>query len=626
MAVFALREISLSFGSAPVLDGVNLVVEPGERLGLVGRNGAGKSTLMKLIARELKPEEGVIEAQDGMRVARLVQDLPDDRPGTVFDVVAEGFGAAGEDVKRLYRSEELDRVVDAEGGWMHVHEVTGVITRVGLEPDVEFSTLSGGQRRRVLLAQALVVDPDVLLLDEPTNHLDISTIEWLEGFLVREQRTLVFVTHDRAFLQKLATRIIELDRGKLLSWDCDYRTYLERRAQFLADESARLERMDKRIAAETVWANRNVEARRTKSVGRLRDLEALRAERAKMRSHVGQAKIQIQEAERSGRLVAEIEHLHFAWENGRPLVSDLSSMVLRGDRLGIVGPNGAGKTTLVRLLLGQIAPTSGKVKIGTNLQIAYFDQRRDDLELDKSVADNVADSNDRVTVNGQNRHVYGYLRDFLFTDDRARVPARVLSGGEKNRLLLAKLFLKPSNVLVLDEPTNDLDAETLDLLEERVAEYPGTVIVISHDRAFLDSVATSTLIAEGEGRWMEYAGGYSDAQIQRAASKAAEAAAAAGASSSVAAASDNRERPKANRGPKLSFKEAKELEGMEAHIATLEAELAKANAILADPNFYTQRAGEVASVTAKVAELEASLERAFERWEELEAIKTASAR
>lgn len=620
MAVFALRDISLSFGNAPVLDGVNLVVEPGERLGLVGRNGAGKSTLMKLIAGELRPEEGLVEATDGLRVARLVQDLPEDRPGTVFDIVAEGFGEDGRDAARLHYGVEVDLVRDAAHSWTLVHAVNGTIGRIGLDPEAAFSSLSGGQKRRVLLAQALVVDPDVLLLDEPTNHLDIASIEWLEGFLVREPRTLVFVTHDRAFLQRLATRIIELDRGKLLSWDCDYRTYLERKEQYLADEAARLERMDKRIAAETVWANRNVEARRTKSVGRLRDLEKLRQERAKMRSHVGQAKIQIQEADRSGKLVAEIEKLSFAWDDGRMLVRDLSTMVLRNDRLGIVGPNGAGKTTLVRLLLGELKPTAGKVKTGTNLQIAYFDQRRDHLELEKSVADNVADGNDRVTVNGNNRHVHGYLRDFLFSDDRARVPARVLSGGEKNRLLLAKLFLKPSNVLVLDEPTNDLDAETLDLLEERVAEYPGTVIVISHDRAFLDAVATSTLIAEGEGQWVEYAGGYTDAQTQRAAATKA----AAANDAKPGDEGDNRGRNKTGRGPKLSFKEAKELEGMEDHIATLEASLEKVNATLADPNVYTQRAAEVPGLTAKVQELETALETAFARWEELEAIKSAS--
>lgn len=622
MALFALRDIQLNFGGAPVLDGVDLVVEPGERVGLLGRNGAGKSTLMKVLARELKPDSGRIEEKDGLRIERLVQDLPGEEPGTVFDVVSSTFGDDAEDVRRLYRGlEDVSLVRDPNNVWPMVHAASGAISKLNLEPDVPFATLSGGQKRRALLAKALATDPDVLLLDEPTNHLDIASIEWLESFLLREPRTLLFVTHDRAFLQSLATRIVELDRGKLMSWDCDYRTYLERREAWLADEAIRRERLDKRIAAEEIWANKNVEARRTKSVGRLRDLEKLRVERAAQRAHVGTAKIAIQEAERSGRLVAELESMSFSYPDGKPLVTDLSTMVLRGDRLGIVGPNGSGKTTLVRLLLGQLAPSSGKVRTGTKLEVAYFDQRRDQLDLEKSVADNIADGNDRVTVNGHNRHVHGYLRDFLFSDDRARVPARVLSGGEKNRLLLAKLFLKPSNILVLDEPTNDLDAETLDLLEERVAEFPGTVIVISHDRAFLDAVATSTLIAEGDGKWVEYAGGYTEAQQQRAAALAPPKA-----SDDGDASVSYRERAKASRARKMSYKEERELEGMEAHIESLEATIASINATLADPAFYVDRADEAATFTAKLEAAEAALETAFARWEELEELKASLAK
>lgn len=620
MALLALRDLHLSFGGAPLLDGIDLVLEPGERVGLLGRNGAGKSTLMKIVAGELQPDRGRREEQDGLRIARLVQDLPGDRPGTIFDVVAEAYGDLAPAISRVYRGEDVGSdELDPNDIWPMVGEVSGIIHRLGLEPDADFGPLSGGQQRRGLLAQALVRDPDLLLLDEPTNHLDIASIEWLEGFLLRESRTLLFVTHDRAFLQRLATRIVELDRGALRSWDCDYRTFLERREAWLADEAIRLERMDKRIAAEEVWESKNVEARRTKSVGRLRDLEKLRQERASHRAHVGTAKIAIQEAERSGRLVAELENVHFAFEGKAPLVQDLSMMVLRGDRLGIVGPNGAGKTTLVRVLLGQLEANSGKVKTGSNLQIAYFDQRRDLLDLEKTVAENVADENDRVTIQGRTRHVHGYLRDFLFSDERARVPARYLSGGERNRLLLAKLFLKPANVLVLDEPTNDLDAETLDLLEERVAEFPGTVLVISHDRAFLDAVATSTLISEGEGQWVEYAGGYTDAQAQRAAATEPEQKV-----TDSTASSDYRERARASRGPKLSYKEERELEGMEAHMEALEAEISKVNETLADPDFYVSRADEAGPLAERLAELEASLETAFERWEELEAIKAAS--
>lgn len=621
MALIALRDIQLTFGGAPLLDGVNLVIEPGERVGLLGRNGAGKSTLMKIVARELSPDNGRREEKEGLRIARLVQDLPAEREGTIFDVVAEAFGEHAEDISRLHKGlEDIVLVKDPDLLWPHVYAVTNVIQRLDLDPDAPFSKLSGGQQRRGLLAQALATDPDLLLLDEPTNHLDIASIEWLEGLLIREGRTLLFVTHDRAFLQSLATRIVELDRGALRSWDCDYRTFLERREAWLADEAVRLDRMDKRIASEEIWENKGVEARRTKSVGRLRDLEKLRQERAAQRSHVGTANIHIQEAERSGKLVAELQDVSFAFDDQPKLIDGLTTMVLRGDRLGIVGPNGAGKTTLVRVLLGQLAASSGKVKTGTNLQIAYFDQRRDQLDLEKSVAENVADSNDHVVIDGRSRHVHGYLRDFLFTDDRARVPARVLSGGERNRLLLAKLFLRPANILVLDEPTNDLDAETLDLLEERVAAFPGTVIVISHDRAFLDAVATSTLIAEGEGRWAEYAGGYTDSQKQRAAANQP-----VKEETSEDTATSYKERSKAGRARKLSYKETRELEGMEAHIQMLEEELEKINATLAEPDFYVDRASEAAAFGAKVTKLETALETAFARWEELEELRAAIA-
>lgn len=626
MPLLSLRNIHHSYSSKKLFDGVNLTLHKGERVGLLGRNGAGKSTLMAIAEGVLRPDEGQRELQEGVRLGRLIQDLPSDRPGTILDVVTEAFGDDAATVAGLAKGELAhdSTSADFDTAWMQAQAAQREINRLGLDPDKAFSDCSGGQRRRVLLAQALVHDPDILLLDEPTNHLDIDSIQWLESFLVRDGRTLLFVTHDRAFLQQIATRIVELDRGQLRSWDCDYHTFLKRREAWLHEEEQRLARLDKRIASEEIWEKKGVEARRTKSVGRLRALEALRKERAEQRARLGNANIQIQEAERTGRIVAELKDVHFGYDDGPTIVQGLSTLILRGDRIGIVGPNGIGKTTLARILLGELTPDAGSVKTGTNLEIVYFDQRRDQLDLNATVARNVADENDRVTVNGRTRHVHGYLRDFLFTDERARVQARFLSGGERNRLLLAKLFLKPANVLVLDEPTNDLDAETLDLLEERVAEFPGTVLLISHDRAFLDAVATNTLFAEGEGKWTLYAGGYSDARAQQQAAttpastdthKAAEDA------TQQSAKEAYRARQRAKRPRKLSYKEKRELEGMENHIADLENQLDSVNATLADPDFYVERAHEAADLAEQAKDLESQLDAAFERWEMLEAIK-----
>lgn len=628
MSLLSLRDIHHRYASEPLFKGVNLVLHAGERVGLLGRNGAGKSTLMAIADGSLLPEEGHREVQDGVRIGRLIQDLPNDRPGTVLDVVAEAFGDAAATVAGLAKGElgQKSMSADFESAWLQAQAAQREFSRLQLDPNAQFSDLSGGQRRRVLLAQALVHEPDILLLDEPTNHLDIASIEWLEQFLLREGKTLLFVTHDRAFLQRVATRIVELDRGELRSWECDYHTFLERREAWLEDEAARRERLDKRIASEEVWERKGVEARRTKSVGRLRALEALRQERAQQRAQLGSANIQIQEADRTGRIVAELNNVHFAYDDDKTVVQDLSTLILRGDRVGIVGPNGAGKTTLARILLGELSPTQGSIKTGTNLQVVYFDQRRDQLDLNATVARNVADETDRVVINGRPRHVHGYLRDFLFTDERARVQAKYLSGGERNRLLLAKLFLKPANVLVLDEPTNDLDAETLDLLEERVAEFPGTVLLISHDRAFLDAVATNTLIAEGEGKWTLYAGGYTDAQQQRAKAQmdAAHAADETPLDEEINAKEAYRARQKARRIRKLSFKEKHELDGMEEHIAQLEQQLEILNATLADPDFYVRRAHEAAAIAEDVTKHEAALEEAFERWEMLEAIQAGT--
>ena len=608
MALIQLRGIHLSFGSAPVFDDASFSIERGERVGLLGRNGAGKTTLLRMIEGVLKPEQGVIERADALRVARLIQEIPSDDSGSVWELVASAFGAAGRDAAAMREGGES--IGDAAAAWAVAPAVETAIARLGLDPDQPFATLSGGLKRRAALARALATDPDILLLDEPTNHLDVEAIEQLESLLMREsQRGLLFVTHDRAFLERIATRIVELDRGKLNSWDCGYRTYLERREQQFANEEAAAARLDKRIAEEAEWASKNVAARRTKSVGRLRELERLRAVRAAQRKRPGELKMAIQEAENSGRLVCETQSLTFGFEGKPPLVKELSTFIMRGDRIGIIGPNGCGKTTLIRCLLGELTPTSGLVRTGARLEVVYFDQTREWLDPDRSVVDTVADGADRVTVDGRTRHVHGYLQDFLFSSERARVPVRLLSGGERARLLLARLFLKPSNVLVLDEPTNDLDTETLELLEHLLATYPGTVLVVSHDRAFLNEVVTSTLVFEGDGRIGDYPGGYDDWLRQRPepASKQPEKKAAPPAPKPVA--------PK----PQLSFKEKKELDELPARIEKLETEQRSLSALLADPVFYAKPAKETRPTMDRVAAIGEELARLYERWEALEA-------
>lgn len=615
MPLVTAREIVLGFGGPTLLDGVDLSIDAQERVALVGRNGAGKSTLMRVICGEMRPDSGTVERGDGIRIARLQQDLPASMAGTAFEIAAAAFGELGADAARLRAGEDAHGL-DAAAAWTLVPKIEQVLDRMSLDPDVVFDTLSGGLKRRVLLAQVLVTSPDLLLLDEPTNHLDIPAVEWLEQFLVRENRSLLFVTHDRAFLQRVATRIVEVDRGRVLSWNCDYRTYLERREQFLSDEAARNARFDKRMESEGVWANRNVEARRTKSVGRLRALEQMRQERAQRRDLMRTAKFSIQEAERSGRLVAEVKGLSYAWQDGPETVRGFDLNLLRGDRLGILGPNGCGKTTLIRLLLGELAPTGGTVRLGTNLQVVYFDQAREALDPDKTLADSVADGLDRVTIGGRDRHVIGYLQDFLFSGERSRVRVGLLSGGERNRLLLARLFLKPSNVLVLDEPTNDLDAETLELLEDRLAEYEGTVLVVSHDRAFLNAVCTSILAFEGQGTVREYVGGYDDWLAQRPAGVTLEA-----------------ERPVRRNEPtmrrdvavrktsprKMSFKEKQELAELPRRIEVLEAEQAALTAQLGDAAIYAD-AARARTATTRMDALTGEIERAYARWTELESL------
>ena len=606
MALFSLLEVSHAFGGPPVLDRVNFQVDAGERLCLVGRNGAGKSTLMKLIAGEVMPDTGQVFRQPGAVFTRLVQEIPAEMPGTVHDIVSSGLRPNDD-----HHEEDWEREVRVED----------LIERLQLPPGALFGELSGGLRRRVLLARALAGQPDLLLLDEPTNHLDIESILWLEDFLLSARVTLFFVTHDRAFLKKLATRIVELDRGILTNWDCDYDTYLVRRQERLEAEERQQALFDKKLAQEEEWIRRGVKAQRSRAQGRIHALMAMRAERRARREKTGNATLRLSEAERSGLKVIDAENVSFAYPDGRVLVKDLTTTIIRGDKIGLIGPNGAGKTTLIKLLLGQLAPSTGTLSHGTNMEVVYFDQFRDQIDDNRTVADNIANGNTTVTVDGRSRHVISYLQDFLFTPDRARTPARVLSGGERNRLLLARLFTKPANVLVMDEPTNDLDAETLDLLEDLLVEFKGTLLLVSHDRDFLDEVVTSTLVFEGDGRIGEYIGGYADwvREKERAVAKAKlvpvekPKAAATPAPAPKAA--------KASSARKLSSKELKELEALPARIEALEQEQATLGAKLSDPAFYKNEPGKFAEVKTRLDAIEREHAVAFARWEELEAAR-----
>ncbi len=608
MALLSLRSVSVAFGGPPLLDGINLQLEAGERLCLMGRNGTGKSTLLRLISGEINPDGGEIFRQQGLKVALVSQEIPQGLAGTVFDVVAGGTEAG------------LVDPGDADG-WRHHQAVERVVSRLKLDAEAPFDTLSGGTKRRAMLARALASEPDILLLDEPTNHLDIESIEWLEGFLLKQVKTLLFVTHDRAFARRISNRVAELDRGNLYAFDCGYDAFVARREELLAAEVTRQALFDKKLAEEEVWVRQGIKARRTRNEGRVRALQELRKERAARRTRVGTAKIQIQDAERSGRLVVEAQGATFGY-GGRPVIGNLTTTIISGDKVGIIGPNGSGKTTLLRLLLGELAPQQGHMKLGSRLEVLYFDQLRDKLDLDKSVQENVGEGNDTVTINGRPRHIIGYLQDFLFTPERARSPVRILSGGERNRLLLAKLFTKPSNVLVMDEPTNDLDVETLDLLEELLQEYAGTLLLVSHDREFLNNVVTSTLVLSGGGEVQEYVGGYDDWLRQAAAvaehekAKAARIAPQAKDARDKAAAAHpaaQQAKPK-----KLTYKEIRELEALPERINELELEKETLLVTLADPNFYRTAKDAVAKLTARLALLEQELAEAYRRWEELE--------
>ncbi len=599
MALLSLQDVNIGFGRPLLIEHVNLQIERGEKVCLLGRNGTGKSTLLKLINGDLIPDSGEMVRQKGMHTAYLSQEIPKELHGTVFDIVSDGF----EIPDRCKPTRNTDQV------WKRQHRVEKVLSQMQLDADAEFNTLSAGLKRRVLLARGLVCDPDILLLDEPTNHLDVDSIGWLEEFLLRYGGTILFVTHDRTFLKKLATRIIELDRGNLANWACDYETFLVRKQAVLDADESRHAVFDKKLAQEEIWVRQGIKARRTRNEGRVRALEDMRKARRERRQVMGTVRMQTQEAERSGALVIKVEDVTHGYDT-KPIISGFSAAIMRGDKIGIVGPNGSGKTTLLRLLLGELTPQQGNVRHGTRLNITYFDQLRAQLKEDKSVFDNIGDGNDVVTINGKSRHVISYLQDFLFFPDRVRVTVNALSGGERNRLLLARLFARPSNVLVMDEPTNDLDLDTLELLEELLLDYKGTLLLVSHDRTFLNNVVTSTFVFKGEGKVNEYIGGYDDWQRQSEVKRKYV--------TEKISAKTELMRKQCERPRKLTFKEQRELEALPQRIEVLETEQQQLYQAMGDPMFFQKGKDEIENVKARVSSLECELAEAYQRWETLE--------
>ena len=628
MAYITLREVHLAFGGPALLGGANFNLERGERVCLIGRNGEGKSTLLKLIEGSLLPDTGEVSIQNGLTVSMLAQDVPMDS-GKVADIVADGAGEAAE-VLRAYheasdacvlgdmdacdRMGELQHKLDQLDGWALENKVNSILSKMGLDPNADLADLSGGRKRRVLLARALLTQPDVLLLDEPTNHLDVESIEWLEKFLLDQNNlTLLFISHDRSFVDSIATRIVELDRGNLRSYEGNYSRYLDLKAQQMEAEEKQNALFDKRLAEEEVWIRQGIKARRTRNEGRVRALKDLREQSKARRSQQGKVSMATQDANRSGKLVFDIEHLSVAFDNQEPIIKDFSALVLRGDRIGLVGDNGVGKTTLIKAILGELEH-GGSVKTGTQLEVAYFDQLRNALDLEKSVKDNIAEGSDFVDLNGGRRHIYSYLQDFLFSPERARTPVKALSGGERNRILLAKLLLKPSNLIVMDEPTNDLDMVTLELLEEMLGNYTGTLLLISHDRAFMDNVVTSTWVFDGKGGIAEYVGGYQDYLEQRPDDKVVDQKSdvkKAQAKADAAAASTPKK-------VKLSFKDQRELEQLPAEMEKLETEQTELSAKLADGSWFVKDASAATAASQRLAEIEESLLEKLERWDLLE--------
>jgi len=606
MALISLQEVSLGFGGPLLLEEVNLQIERGEWVGLLGRNGAGKSTLLKLVNGNLEPESGSVSRQQGLRTAYLPQEVPQGLTGTIAEIVASGL--------------ESNAAPGSDQHWQDQLQIDQIIARMQLDPTVQFEILSAGMKRRVLLARGLVRNPELLLLDEPTNHLDIEAINWLEDFLKRWGGTLLFVTHDRVFLQKLTTRIVELDRGRLFDWNCDYATFMQRKEGMLSAEAEQNVLFDKKLAQEEAWIRKGIEARRTRNEGRVRALKRLREVRRERREQPGKVRMQIQADKRSGKLVIEAENISYSFGQ-HPIVRDFSTTIQRGDKLGIIGPNGSGKTTLLRLLIGEIPPQQGTVEHGTNLEIGYFDQLRAQLNENLSILDNVAQGRESVSVNDKPRNIYGYLEDFLFTRDRVQAPISALSGGERNRLMLARLFANPANLLVLDEPTNDLDIDTLEILEDLLLDYPGTLLLVSHDRAFLNNLVTSILVVGENGQISEYVGDYDDwlrqSQLENSETTPEK---------QRKAAPLTRPDESPTVGPKkLSYKEQraldeqkKELAELPQRIETLETEQHELAAAMTQPTFYQQDAAKIAEASNRLKELENELAQAYQRWEELE--------
>jgi ATP-binding cassette subfamily F protein uup len=631
MAVISLSSAQLAFGHFALLDHAEFSLETGERVGLIGRNGTGKSSLLKIISGRFKLDDGLLVMQQGLKIAYVEQEPVFEPEMSVYEAVASGMGdlqdllkeydaltgqfGQGDDEALMERMHDIQVKLDAADAWNLKNKVEATLDRLNLGADALMKTLSGGMQKRVALARALVSAPDVLLLDEPTNHLDFTSIMWLEGLLKDFRGSVLFITHDRSFLDNVATRIIELDRGRLLSYPGNFTTYQVRKAEQLEIEEIENAKFDKFLAQEEVWIRKGVKARRTRDEGRVRRLERLREQRAVRREQQGQVTLQVSAGDRSGKIVAELENVSKSYN--RPIVRDFSATILRGDKVGLIGANGAGKTTLLKLILGEEKPDSGTVKQGTKLQVAYFDQMRTQLNEEASLLETIAPGSDWVEVNGQRKHAMSYLSDFLFAPERARSPVKTLSGGERNRLLLARLFAKPANVLVLDEPTNDLDIDTLELLEELLEDYPGTVFLVSHDRMFLDNVVTQVIVAEGEGHWREFVGGYTDWERVRdttATAKAAAAKAAPKAEPAPAAAAAAPAAPK----KKLSYKEQRELDELPKLIAALEDEQAALNVQLSDPDFYKKNAAEAKRVNARIEQIEGELLEALEKWEAIE--------
>ena len=625
MALVTLQDIYLSYGQPALIDGINLSIERGERVCLIGRNGAGKSTLLKILTGNIIADEGVVKYTDGVKIAQLEQAVPTDTEGSVYEVIAQGLGKEGELAQSYYRLsadvasnptkknmaelEACQAELDLVDGWDVNSRVEAIITKMGLNPSTDIADLSGGYKRRVLLARALVSEPDLLVLDEPTNHLDIEAIQWLESFLKKWEAALLFISHDRQFMDNLATRFVEIDRGKVMEFNCNYNTYLKRKKEMLATEDKHNALFDKRLSQEEAWIREGIKARRTRNEGRVRALEAMRVEFAERRKHQAKAKLNVVQAEKSGKIVVEARKINFVFDGDpeqNPIVKDFSTLIQRGDKIGLIGGNGSGKTTLIKLLQGELVPSSGKIKIGTNLNIAYFDQYRSALNEEKSVQDNVSGGRDMLDIGGKSRHVVSYLRDFLFTPERCRQPVKVLSGGERNRLLLAKLFTQPSNMLILDEPTNDLDIDTLDLLEELLIEYKGTIILVSHDRAFINNVVTSTLAFEGNGAFNSYVGGYNDWLRQR--SKPLS-------QTSKAKKTDTRIKKKPT---KLSYKDQRELDALPDQIETLETEISQISQQMSESDFFKAEREQIQKTQNRLTELQNQLSHCYERWEILE--------